>query len=120
MPSETIASQLPAPVSSVRRTRIPSGFSTHCEYVWIPAFLGFKRTIRRFELRHSLPCGESSPRVFQSFAMDQRVTPARTSRYACRRASASAFRCLPSRSKPNGRVLQKGLPDSLRLWCPST
>lgn len=31
MPLETIASQLPAPVSSVRRTRFPSGFSTHCE-----------------------------------------------------------------------------------------
>ncbi|ARP69538.1 hypothetical protein LK06_005820 [Streptomyces pluripotens] len=60
---------MPGPVSSVRRTRVPSGFSTHREYVWIPAFLGFKRTIRRFELRHSLPCGDSSPRVFQPCAM---------------------------------------------------
>lgn len=114
MPSETIGSQLPVPISSVTRTRLPSGFSTHWEYVWMPAFLGFKRTPRRFELRHSLPCGDSSSRAFQTFAMDHRETPARTSRYACRRASASSSRCVPSRSKPKGRVLQKGLPDSLR------
>ncbi|MFF4860992.1 hypothetical protein ACFY3J_04470 [Streptomyces sp. NPDC001231] len=52
--------------------------------------------------------------AFQSFAMDHRETAARTSRYACRRASASSSRCVPSRSKPKGRVLQKGLPDTLR------